>query len=233
MRALVLGSLTCLIALPSAVLAMPEPQPLASLASAIYSAADADGDGLVTRTELDAALVSFSNRTQPDFERDWATMLRVAGVDERADRIDFPAAVRGALGLYGRADVDGDDRVTEAEKLALVATLPEDDRDAALELMASADADMDGVVDPTELANVRQEVENYLAAQAVDPDAVPADGVVLKTDTLARFMERAEALKADTLLRFELVAANGGSAQVSLLRSDADRVAEAVAPDAR
>lgn len=232
MRAFALGSLACLIVLPSLAQAMPEPQPLAPLVSAIYAAADADGDGLVTRAELDGALTSFEARTKPDFERDWATMLRVAGLDGKADRIDFPAAVRGALALYVRADADGDDRITADEMRAFAATLPGDDGDAALESMATADADMDGTVDPSELASVRKDLENYLAVQAIDPDAVPEGSVVLKSETLARFVERAQAVRVDALGRFERVSANGGSAQVSLLQADANRVAEALTPDA-
>ena len=233
MRALALGSLACLIVLPSLAWAMPEPQPLAPQVSEIYAAADADGDGLVTRTELDGALSALEARTKPDFERDWAAMLRVAGIDGKADRIDFPAAVRGALALYAKADANGDDRVTIDEARSFVETLAEDDREAAMEAMSIADADMDGIVDPSELASVRKDLENYLAAQAVDPDAVPEGGVVLKAETLSRFVERAQAVKADALGRFERVSANGGSAQVALLQADANRVAEAVAPDAR
>ena len=232
MRATLIGSFIA-FALPSMVQAMPEPQPLASMASAIYVAADADGDGLVTRAELDGALAALEARTPMDFERDWATMLRVAGIDAKADRVDYPAAVRGALALYGHADANGDDRVTADEMRAFAATLPEDDRDAALEMMATGDADTDGVVDSSEMASVRKDLENYLATQAVDPDSVPEDSHVLKSETLAGFVERARAVRWDVVGRFERVSANGGSAQVSLLQADANRVAGAIAPELR
>ncbi|EHP94698.1 hypothetical protein [Methylorubrum extorquens] len=180
MRLVLLGSLLAFV-LPSVAQALPEPQPVTTMASAIYAAADRDGDGSVTLVELVDALAALDARTASDFERDWATMLRVAGIEAKADRVDYPVAVRGALALCGRADANGDESITGEEMRALAVTLPEADRDAALELMATADEDGDGSVDASELAAVRSDLENYLAAQAGDPDQVPRDSIVLKS----------------------------------------------------
>lgn len=178
MRAILFGSFLGLVTMPALATAMPEPQPMATMVSLIYEMADANHDGVVDRSELEASIASFQAQVRPGFERDWSVMIRVAGADATSGVIDFPAAARGTLALYDRADADHDDVVTREEMKALLATLPEDEREAAAEFMTTADANFDGTVDASELASLRTDVETYLAAQARDPDAVPEGGVV-------------------------------------------------------
>lgn len=231
MRAFLFGSFLGLVAMPALATAMPEPQPLATMVSLIYEMADANHDGVVDRSELEASIASFRAQVRPGFERDWSVMIRVAGADPKAGIIDFPAAARGTLALYDRADTDHDDVVTPQEMKALLAKLPEDEREAAAEFMTTADANFDGIVDASELASLRTDVETYLAAQARDPDAVPEGGVVSKADTLKGFLDRADAIREDATARFDRIAAAGAPVKLSALQIDIGRVASA-APEA-
>jgi Ca2+-binding EF-hand superfamily protein len=230
MRALFIGSFLGLVAVPALAAAMPEPQPLAATVSAIFAAADVDHDGVVDRKELEAAIAGFRDQVRPGFEHDWSIMLRVAGADPEADGIDFPAAARGTLALYGLADTNHDDVVTPEETRAFLATMSGDEREAAAEFMTTADADADGKVDAAELASLRTDVESYLAAQARDPDQVPEGGVVSKSATLQGFVERADAVRNDAMARFDRIAGAGTSAKLAVLEIDVGRVAEALPP---
>lgn len=204
---------------------------MATMVSLIYEMADANHDGVVDRSELEASIASFQAQVRPGFERDWSVMIRVAGADATSGVIDFPAAARGTLALYDRADADHDDVVTREEMKALLATLPEDEREAAAEFMTTADANFDGTVDASELASLRTDVETYLAAQARDPDAVPEGGVVSKAETLKGFLDRADAIREDATARFDRIAAAGAPVKLSTLQIDIGRVASA-APEA-
>ncbi|MGU3560548.1 hypothetical protein [Methylobacterium radiotolerans] len=186
---------------------------------------------MIDRSELEASIASFQAQVRPGFERDWSVMIRVAGADATSGIIDFPAAARGTLALYDRADADHDDVVTPEEMKALLATLPEDEREAAAEFMTTADANFDGTVDASELASLRTDVETYLAAQARDPDAVPEGGAVSKAETLKGFLERADAIREDAMARFDRVAAAGAPVKLSALQIDIGSVASA-APEA-
>lgn len=230
MRALFIGSFLGLVAVPALAAAMPEPQPLAATVSAIFAEADADHDGLVDRKELETAIGAFRDRVRPGFEHDWGVMMRVAGVDPAASGIDFPAAARGALSLYGLADADHDDVVTPAEARAFLATMSGDEREAAAEFMTTADANGDGTVDAAEIAALRTDVETYLAAEARDPDTVPEGGVVLKAATLQAFLDRADAVRDDAMARFERIAGAETSVKLAVLEVDVGRMAEALPP---
>ncbi|MGU3661150.1 hypothetical protein [Methylobacterium fujisawaense] len=231
MRALFFGSFLGLVAMPALAAAMPEPQPMATMVSLIFEMADANHGGVVDRAELEASIASFRAQVRPGFERDWSVMIRVAGADPTSGAIDFPAAARGTLALYDRADADHDDVVTLEEMKALLATLPEDEREAAAEFLTTADANFDGTVDASELASLRTDVETYLAAQARDPDTVPEGGVVSKAETLKGFLERADAIREDAMARFDRIAAAGAPVKLSALQIDIGRVASA-APEA-
>jgi Ca2+-binding EF-hand superfamily protein len=228
MRALFIGSFLGLVAAPALAAAMPEPQPLASTVSAIFAMADANHDGVVDRSELETALASFKEQVRPGFEHDWSVMVRVAGADPTADAIDFPAAARGTLALYGLADTNHDDVVTADEARALLATMTGDEREAAAEFMTTADANGDGTVDASELSALRTDVETYLAAQARDPDEVPEGGVVSKAATLQGFLDRADAVREDAMARFERIAAAGAPVKLTALQLDVGRVASAL-----
>lgn len=230
MRAFLFGSFLGVVAMPALATAMPEPQPLSTMVSLIYEMADANHDGVVDRSELEASIASFRDQVRPGFERDWSVMIRVAGADPQAGGIDFPAAARGTLALYDRADVDHDDVVTPQEMQALLATMPEDERDAAAEFMSTTDANFDGTVDASELASLRTDVETYLAAQARDPDAVPEGGSVSKAETLQTFLDRADAVRDDAMARFDRIAGTGTSVKLAVLENDVGRVAEALPP---
>lgn len=227
MRALFIGSFLGLVTMPALAAAMPEPQPLASTVSQIFAAADANHDGVIDRPELESAIASFRDQVRPGFEHDWSVMIGVAGADPKAGVIDFPAAARGTLALYDRADTDHDDVVTPHEMKALLATMSGDEREAAAEFMATADANGDGTVDASELASLRTDVEAYLAAQARDPDAVPDGGVVSKAETLQGFLDRADAVREDALARFDRIASAGAPVKLSALQIDVGRVASA------
>jgi hypothetical protein len=230
MRTFLVGSFLGLVAIPALAMAMPEPQPMSTMVSLIYELADANHDGVVDRSELEASLASFRDQVRPGFERDWSVMIRVAGADPKSGIIDFPAAARGTLALYDRADTDHDDVVTPQEMKALLATLPEDEREAAAEFLTTADANFDGTVDASELASLRTDVETYLAAQARDPDAVPEGGSVSKAETLKGFLDRADAIRDDATTRFDRIAGTGTSVKLAVLENDVGRVAEALPP---
>ena len=219
MRAVLLHSFIAL-ALSSPAAALFEPPTFDAAAERILAAADRDGDGIVTRGELDAATRRFRSEAGGQIERDWSALLRTVGVDPAARRLDVADVGRGVIHLQEMADADGDGVAAIHEIRSFLRNLPDAEQRPAAELLASADANADGSVDDGEIAGMKAEIEEFLTTRLADEDGRESDALIERTSAVTEWLLHVQASAENARFRFEHVAAGAGHAPVRDLVAD-------------
>jgi Ca2+-binding EF-hand superfamily protein len=172
-----------------------------------FTAADADGDGLVTKEELVAMMQSFKPGGPPPgvSTEDLAANI-IAENDADGDGALGLAESEGHEGQHIAADADGDGVVTKEELVAMIEAEwpmgpPSTEEDAARRI-AKQDADGDGVISASE-SGVTDEIFN-----AIDTNE---DGVVSQDELEAALVTIQQALDDSGLGRGpEAIEAAGG-----------------------
>lgn len=219
MRAVLLHYFIAL-ALSSPAAALFEPPTFDAAAERILAAADRDGDGIVTRGELDAATRRFRSEAGGQIERDWSALLRTVGVDPAARRLDVADVGRGVIHLQEMADADGDGVAAIHEIRSFLRNLPDAEQRPAAELLASADANADGSVDDGEIAGMKAEIEEFLTTRLADEDGRESDALIERTSAVTEWLLHVQASAENARFRFEHVAAGAGHAPVRDLVAD-------------
>ena len=227
-RAVLFGSFVVL-SLASPAAAFFDPPGFDAAADRILAGADVDGDGLVTRGEMEAASRRFRSDAKVQVEHDWTALLRMVGVDPAARRLDVADVGRGVIHLQELADADGDGVADLGEIRSFLHALPDQERLAAGELLAYADANADGTVDDREIAALKTEIEEFLAARLADEDAREGDALLERTSAVTGWMLHADASAENARFRFEHAAGGSGHAAVRDLAGGPKRAAAASA----
>lgn len=172
-----------------------------------FSAADADGDGLVTKEELLAMMQSFQpGGPPPGVSTEEMAANIIAENDADGDGALSLAESEGYEGQFSAADADGDGLVTKEELAAMIEAEwpmgpPPPEEDAARRI-AKYDADGDGVISASE-SGVPDEVFD-----AIDTNE---DGVISQAELEAALTTMQQALEDSGLGRGpEAIEAAGG-----------------------